>query len=372
MKKVIFDTDGGGDDLWAIAVLAGMLKQGEIDLKAITTCFGNTNAAQATRNVCDMLGVLNLPDILVYQGSNRPLSGLPPLLDGAYGSNGLSNASLPRADIEPQNEDAVTALTKILSDNEGQITILCTGPLTNIGQVFRDNPEFDRDTVEIVWLGGALHPCGGNHLPAKMENGEPRQGNITQYAEFNAINDPIAAQIIADLKHSSVTIMPLDATHHMVVGVTQVTEFLRMMKAIGQSEIAVEIASMLDNAAQLDQDKFDALGAFIHDPQTALYLTRPELFLPARSLTNVTFTNNHEAAQAFDAVACDFDFSRLERHGQMTMAAYGDGNICLIPGLTSFRKPDEVRADAIAGMQCMAEDRLQAIYQYILNAFEVE
>lgn len=358
MQKIIYCGDMGGDDLWAMVVLNSLIKQQKINLLGITTCFGNTNIDQATRNICDMLGVLNQYDIPVYQGASGPISGLSPLLDGAYGENGLSNATLPTSSIEPQSKHAVEWMDETLNElnpNE-EITLVCTGPLTNIATVFKNHPHLDKSNIKILWLGGSLLPAGGGHLPVTLPNGDYKLGNITHFAEFNAINDPIAAQIIADLKNVQFTIIPLDCTHHMAVGFIHGTQFLRDMK--GQESIAIEMLSMLDDAAIMEETKFNIFGACLHDPQVIIYLTNPELFLQAVPVCNIKFTNNDEAAKNFDAVQSGFDFSLLGNHGQMSADKTNQStNTFIIPGLTSFVKPDKITKEMIKDMQKMASNR---------------
>jgi pyrimidine-specific ribonucleoside hydrolase len=364
MKKVIFDTDGGGDDLWALAVLASLVKKGKIELLGVTTCFGNTNVAQATRNICDMLDYLGLPDIPVYQGYDGPMSGLPPLLDGAYGENGLSNATLPRSPIEPQSMQASQWMAETLKSTTDPVTILGTGPATNMAEMFQNDPDLDRDNLDITWLGGSLYPSGGQHQLITLPNGDYKQGNITDHAEFNAINDPIAAQILVDLKNANVTIMPLDAGQHMDVDVTRATNLGRRMK--GMEAIAINMLSMLDQAAILDQGKFNAHGGFAFDPQVPTFMVNPDLFLPVVPVHDVRFDNNHKAAKDFDVVASGFDFTPLGTHGKMHATPCDSSNVSVIPGLYSFVAPDKVTKDDINDMKTMSENRWQILSGYVI------
>ena len=335
MKNVIYDADMGGDDLWAIAVLSGLIKHGKVNLLGMTTCFGNTTVSQATQNALDMMSYINLRDIPVFEGGDKPLSGLSPLLDGAYGSNGLSNASLPKSNQKVENDTAEKWLSDTLTNSDSPIIIVCTGPLTNIAKAFQNNPDLDNKGLEIIWLGGALNPSGGGHVLAQMPNGEYRQGNITQYAEFNAINDPIAAQIIANLEKTKVTIIPLDCTHHMGVNFQMATQFLRLMK--GKEVEATNMLSMLDHAAALNQMKMNAAGAHIHDAQVMVFLDDQSLFLDMIPVKDIKFVNDENALNKFDATKNNkIDFSLLAHHGQMTAVQTDASNINIVPGLYSF------------------------------------
>lgn len=367
MKKIIYDGDMGGDDLWAVAVLSSLVKQQKVDLIGITTCFGNTNVSQGTQNVLDMMALVHLQNTPVYQGLDRPMSGLPPLLDGAYGSNGLSNATLPQSNLQPNNMHATDWMAETLLNANSPITIVCTGPISNIARVYDDYPDLDTKGHEIIWLGGSLTPTGAEHMPVSLSDGTYKGGNITDFAEFNAINDPVAAQIIADLEKTKLTIIPLDATQHMVIGFTHATEFMRMMA--GQEVTAKEMLSMLDDAATLDQMKFKASGAFLHDPQVIAYLDKPELFLSPVPVSNLKFENNAQAAQDFDAVANGFNFALLGRHGQMTATPTDKSHQFIVPGLASFTKLDDIFSSGVKNMDDMVKSRWGYLSEKVQKSF---
>lgn len=325
----------GGDDLWALLILAHMVETEKCNLLGIGSCFGNTNVEQATRNVLDTLALTRIPDTPVFEGSQGPISGLPPLLDGAYGSNGLSKAKLPPSSLQARTQRADRWMIDALRNAGQPITILCTGPLTDVAKALDAAPEIADMGHEVIWLGGALKPTGLHHQRIKLETGEFRNGNITLYAEFNAINDPVAAQIVAD-SGIKFTIMPLDATQHLVADHGNITSFLRGLQ--GKEAMAIQLLSMLDDAAKLDSEKFGVSGAFQHDGQIPVFMTNPELFLPTMPVVNLQFANEEELARNFNAQDMNFDFSKLGRHGEMT-CAIDNGNtshIRVIPGLYSF------------------------------------
>lgn len=368
-KTIIFDGDMGGDDLWAMAILNSFIKKNKIDLLGMTTCFGNTNLQQATRNTLDFMDYIGMDAAIpIFAGADRPISGLDPLLDGAYGANGLSNATLPTSKRQANAKDAVSWMADTLSNAKTPITIMCTGPITNIATVYQNYPELDGMGHEIIWLGGALCLTGGGHKPVMASNGDYKRGNITEYAEFNAINDPVAAQIIADLKTTKVTIIPLDAGQHMDVDVTRATAMMRAMA--GFETQAVNLLSMLDDSAKLDQSKFGARGGFAFDPQVPTWWAHPELFLPAVPVKDVKFKNDHQAAKDFDAVASGFNFSLLGRHGQMTATECDTSNITVIPGLASFGNPQDITNDQITAMDDMAERRWSALMKELVAVWK--
>lgn len=63
-KSVIFDTDMGGDDAWALQMLLKAEKVlGNVKLLAITTIAGNTSVDNVIKNTYRILDGLNRTDV---------------------------------------------------------------------------------------------------------------------------------------------------------------------------------------------------------------------------------------------------------------------------------------------------------------------
>ena len=342
---IIYDGDMGGDDLWAVAALLGYQKLTSANILGITACFGNSTVEQGTRNVLDFLDYINAPRIPVYMGASEPMGNHPAIFDGAYGENGLSNAVLPSSDRQAEQQGAVEWMARQLLNAEEPITIICTGPLTNIAKVFAAHPELDKKGHEIIWLGGSKRPAGKDGAPILLDDGSYTGGNVTNHAEFNAMNDPRAANIVMGLKHTKITIMPLDATQEMVFDAKQEAFFRDVLKA--SPEKAEQLVRMLDNAKDLDSLKFDIDGGFIHDPQVITWMSRPDLYPAPAPISNVSFNENPDAVKLFRKThdAGKFDGTLLQRHGEMTFNQVQEGNIYIIPGYHTLAEGVGVVAD---------------------------
>ena len=74
---------------------------------------------------------------------------------------------------EPSNkskkENAVDVIISLIKDNPHEIEIIAIGPLTNIAEVFKKDPDTFKLIKNLYIMGGI---------------GEGR-GNITEFAEFN-------------------------------------------------------------------------------------------------------------------------------------------------------------------------------------------
>lgn len=91
MEKVIFDTDIGVDDAFALAYAAQ-----SVDILGITTVFGNVPVAQAVSNARLFSQKINL-DVPIYRGCSRPLAHQPTEPAWAvHGNDGLGGVLITR------------------------------------------------------------------------------------------------------------------------------------------------------------------------------------------------------------------------------------------------------------------------------------
>jgi len=181
MHKVIWDMDPGIDDALAL-ILA--LESPEVQVLGITTVAGNAPVEMTSANVRRVLEYLNVDSIPVAMGAANPLNH--PLADALshHGPDGLGNCNLPPPEQPLYPAKAWDFLAWSVLDAPGEITLVATGPLTNVAYAFRRNPELPGLLARLVLMGGAyrLTPYG--------------EGNRTIYAEFNIWQDPEAAHIV--------------------------------------------------------------------------------------------------------------------------------------------------------------------------------
>jgi len=181
MRKVVWDMDPGIDDALAL-ILA--LKSPEIRVAGITTVAGNAPVETASTNARRVLEYLNADSIPVAMGAAKPLDR--PLEDALsyHGSDGLGNCSLPPPKLPLQPLEAWDFLVQSVLDAPGEVTLLATGPLTNVAYAFELQPKLPELLNRLVLMGGAygLTPYG--------------KGNCTPFAEFNIWQDPEAAHLV--------------------------------------------------------------------------------------------------------------------------------------------------------------------------------
>lgn len=175
--KLIIDTDPGVDDVMAIA-LAQAIPQ--IDLLALTTIFGNTQVVQSSRNARFVLNMLGA-QVPVMQGAALPYgaSQYQPS-DNVHGPEGLGDlAHVPQIGANA-DESAAHYLVRMTRAFPGQIVVCAIGPLTNIADALKLDPDFATNIGRLVIMGGAFE------VP----------GNITPHAEANIFHDAAAADAV--------------------------------------------------------------------------------------------------------------------------------------------------------------------------------
>jgi purine nucleosidase len=189
-EKIILDCDPGIDDALAIVFAVG---SPDLDLVGVTTVAGNVGLDKTTANA------LSLREFLgagwpVTPGSAVPL--LRPAMDGAHvhGRAGLGTAVLPPAKHHADAGHAVDFIIDMVLAAPGEITLVATGPLTNVALALRREPRLSGLVRDFVIMGGSSS-----------------RGNVTPAAEFNIAVDPDAAAIVFSAGWT-VTMIGLDVT----------------------------------------------------------------------------------------------------------------------------------------------------------------
>jgi inosine-uridine nucleoside N-ribohydrolase len=181
MHKVVWDMDPGIDDALAL-ILA--LKSPEVQVLGITTVAGNAPVEMTGANARCILEFLNEGGIPVAMGAANPLNH--PLEDALsyHGPDGLGNCGLPSPLTQLYPVKAWDFLARLVLDAPGELTLVVTGPLTNVAYAFELHAELPELLARLVLMGGAydLTPYG--------------KGNRTPFAEFNIWQDPEAAHAV--------------------------------------------------------------------------------------------------------------------------------------------------------------------------------
>ena len=196
--KVLFDTDIGSDIDDAVA-LAYLLAQPECDLLGITTVSGEpVKRAQLASAVCLNAG----REVPIFPGREAPLLGLQrqPLAPQA-----AALELWPHRTKFPRGE-AVESMRQIIRAHPGEVTLLATGPLTNVAALL----AADDDVPGL--LKGLVLMCG------VFEGRLDQRGLL----EWNALLDPLATAIVYNSRPKLHRSIGLDVTTQVTMDASEV------------------------------------------------------------------------------------------------------------------------------------------------------
>ena len=188
--------DPGIDDALAI-ILA--LNSPEVEVLGITTVSGNVDVDKTTRNALRILYFIDRLDIPVYKGIYKPIINRLQTAEIMHGIDGLGDVDIPAPEKREEKIHAVNYLINQVKNNPKEITIIATGPLTNIALAMLLYPEFSENVKKIVSMGGAFNITLNGY------------GNDTPVAEFNIYTDPEAAKIVYE-SEANIYAVGLDVT----------------------------------------------------------------------------------------------------------------------------------------------------------------
>ena len=254
-RKIIIDCDPGQDD--AVALFLAMASPDEFDILGITAVAGNVPLDLTERNVRQMCDIAGRTDIPVYSGCDRPMVRELITAEKVHGSTGIDGVDVVDPVTPLQEQHAVDFIVDTLRAAEDEsVTLVPTGPLTNIGTAIDRAPDVIAKIEQLVIMGGAMRE-GGNYSPS---------------AEFNILVDPHAADIVFSCGRP-ITAMGLDVTHQVL----STRDRVACIAAL-DNPVATATAGMLSFFHRHDSNKYGVEGAPLHDPCTIAWLLQPDLF----------------------------------------------------------------------------------------------
>jgi inosine-uridine nucleoside N-ribohydrolase len=246
---IILDCDPGHDD--AIALLLALASP-EVELVGVTTVSGNQTLDKTTSNALRVLELAGRTDIPVHAGADRPFIRERDVAAHVHGESGLDGPDLPPPSTRARDQHAVDFIAEQIRARDGKLTLVPTGPLTNVGLLFALHPETRPE--RIVLMGGSIG-----------------EGNRTPAAEFNIWADPEAAQRVF-VEGLDTTMVGLDVTHRALI----TKEHTERMRAAGR--VGDVVAQLMDFYTRFHDRRYPELaGAPMHDPVCVAHLIDPTL-----------------------------------------------------------------------------------------------
>ncbi|MFM4835423.1 pyrimidine-specific ribonucleoside hydrolase RihA [Aeromonas veronii] len=267
-QPVILDCDPGHDD--AIALILALASP-ELKVLAVTTSAGNQTPDKTLNNALRILTLQGRDDIPVAAGAPKPLARELIIADNVHGESGLDGPKLPDPAFAPQAMTGLELMAKCLRESPQPVTLVPTGPLTNIALLLAAHPDLKPRIARIVLMGGAAGA-----------------GNWTPAAEFNIYVDPEAADMVFK-SGIPITMCGLDVTHEAQV----MDEDIERVRAI-TNPVAQCVAELLDFFMIYHRDpKWGFAGAPLHDPCTIAWLLAPELFHGVECRVDIETSGEH-------------------------------------------------------------------------------
>ena len=265
-RSIILDCDPGHDD--ALALLLALARP-DVRLLAVTTVAGNAPLAQTTRNALRVLTLLGRTDVPVAAGADRPLDGVLRIAPEVHGASGLDGAELPEPAVEAVEASALEFASALLQAEDG-VTIVATGPLTNVARLISARADLLPRIEAIVLMGGAIG-----------------EGNWTASAEFNIWADPEAAAAVIGCGRP-VAMMPLEVTHQARLS----TADIAAMEAVGNRAGTI-FAALMRYFAQVHARWYGWDGPPIHDAVAVAYALGEDLIATRRYPVSVELDGRH-------------------------------------------------------------------------------
>ncbi len=274
-RPIIIDCDPGQDD--AVALFLAMSSPGDFDILGITTVAGNVPLALTERNARMMCDIASRKDLPVFAGCAKPLHRDAITAEYIHGDTGIDGIDTFEPQTPLQDQHAVDFIIEALLAREA-VTLVPTGPLTNIAAAIQREAKILERIEEIVVMGGAMRE-GGNRTPS---------------AEFNIMVDPHAADIVFNCGRP-ITLLGLDVTHRVLSTRERVARIAELKNPVADATVG-----MLSFFHRYDTKKYGSQGTPLHDPCTIAYLLQPELF--KTKLCNVAVETESELTIGHTAV----------------------------------------------------------------------
>jgi inosine-uridine nucleoside N-ribohydrolase len=245
-ERILLDCDPGHDD--AIALLLALASP-EVELLGVTTVAGNQTLEKTTANAIRVLDLAGRGDVPVAAGAARPLVREPFVAAYVHGETGLDGPDLPPPSRGPLDRHAVDFLAERIRASAEPVTLVPTGPLTNVALLLALHP--DVRPRRIVLMGGAI-----------------AEGNVTPAAEFNVWADPeAAARVFAS--GIELTMIGLDVTHRALLGGRHAARL--------EGRVGTVVAELLRFFDRFHREVYGFDGSPVHDALAVAYVLRPGL-----------------------------------------------------------------------------------------------
>ncbi len=255
-RPVIHDNDGHVDDLLSALLL---WLSPEVELQAITVTEGDCYVQQAFEALQKMATFLDLEGTEIALSEDPVVNPFPenwrresyiinelPI----FSENALKKTYQPG---RPRKSQAL--IIDCLNHSRQPITLVTTGPLTNIASVFEERPDLKEKVAECVIMGGAIGVPGNVEAP-----------DHDGAAEWNIYADPLAAKKFLE-SGIPIKLIPLDITNQVPITKEFLLKLDTQAEKFRASLLAAKIYSLVKG-----------FNYYFWDTLTAAAVISPDLF----------------------------------------------------------------------------------------------
>ena len=285
---VIIDCDPGHDDMMALVLVYG---SGRLDIRAVTTVAGNNTIENTTNNALNVLHYIGADEIPVAMGYQDPIvrshkAVMKKMAESrksrmtseqqkeqaqitgalAHGVSGLDGFVFPSDNPKKVEKiRAVEMMAKVLRESKEKVTLIPTGPLTNVALLIRAFPDLVPKIEKISMMGGTCEFV------------------LTRpYMEFNTFVDPEATKIVFE-SGVPIDMYGYDVTYKVLCG----EKTLRKMEAL-ENQSGKMASTLLRFFMERHNHSLKHLGLKdvtpIHDACAVAGIIDPTLITDARML----------------------------------------------------------------------------------------
>jgi purine nucleosidase len=249
--KLIIDCDTGIDD--ALALLY-VIASDEAELLAVTCTAGNVSARQVAENTRGLLELVGRPDVEVALGREMPLVRPLVIAPETHGPKGVGYAELPDPSTPLSARHSADLIIAEAKRAPRQITLITTGPLTNLAVALVREPELPRLLRGLVVMGGSYRSLG----------------NTAPTTEWNVACDPEAmAVVLAGWEAAEGVSRPVALGLDVTERAKMTPDHMRLLHAAAGDPPGSSVLTFIDEALRFYMDfhsRYDGFyGAFIHD-----------------------------------------------------------------------------------------------------------
>ncbi len=245
---VFIDCDPGHDDMMAIMLA---LANPAVHLLGISTVAGNQTGERTCRNAARVLTLVGETGVPLFRGADGPLCRPLVTAGDIHGDSGLDGAALPEPLVPVSPVPGAQGLAETIMGHGEAVTLIPTGPLTNVALALRGWPQLREHIREIVLMGGGV-----------------QDSNVTPVAEFNIYVDPEAAAAVLQAG-IPLRVVTVDVTNRAIMDYQQIASL-----ASG-GPVSRVVAGLMQFFARANHNAFGIPGAPIHDALTVAAVIDP-------------------------------------------------------------------------------------------------